>query len=252
MRDALGDVQSVLVLGGRSEIALATVDALATRRLRSVVLAVRDIAAAQPDAERLRARGLAVDVVAFDAAHPETHAAFVDAVFGDGIEIDLVILAFGILGDQERADRDAAHAQEILNANFNGAVSVLVPLANRMADRGHGTIAVISSVAAMRARRANFVYAASKAGLDAFACGLADAHAKDGVHVMIVRPGFVTTRMTDGMKPAPFATTTDVVATAIIDGMKRRRRIVYAPNVLQFVMPILRSLPHVIWTRLGG
>ena len=251
MRDALGDVQSAVVLGGSSEIALATIDALIARRLKRVTLAVRNIDAAASDAVRMRGQGVHVDVVAFDADALDEHEAFVESLWGAG-DIDLVIVAFGILGDQARADRDRAHAMQIVHTNFTGAVSVLVPLATRMAQQGHGTITVLSSVAAMRARRANFVYASSKAGLDAFSSGLAEAYNAQGVHIMTVRPGFVATKMTANLPPAPFATTPAVVAAAIVDGIKARRHVVYAPGILQIVMPVLRSLPRVIWNRLGG
>ncbi len=252
MRDALGDVQSVLVLGGRSEIALATVQLMSAQRVQRVVLAVRDVASAAADAEALRSNGCAVDVVAFDAtASAEVHAEFVRTVC-EHTDIDLVILAFGIVGDQTVADDDVVHTLDILKTNFTGAVSVLVPVAERLARQGHGTIAVISSVAAMRPRRANFVYSASKAGLDAYASGLCDAYAGTGVHVMTVRPGFVHTRMTEGMKPAPFATNVGVVAEAIVDGIRRKRNIVYAPNILRFVMPILQNVPRVVWRKLGA
>ncbi len=249
MRDALGDVQSVLVLGGRSEIALATVHLLAGQRLQRAVLAVRNPKAASEEADRIRAAGVSVDVVKFDAADTESHAAFVAAMFTDR-DIDLVLVAFGIVGDQAQADHDAQHALEIVHTNFQGAVSVLIPIADAMSRQGHGTIAVLSSVAAVRPRRANFVYSSSKAGLDAFTNGLADMYAGTGVHVMAVRPGFVATRMTTGMKPAPFATTTDVVARAIVDGIRARSTVVYAPAILRFVMPALQIVPRFVWRKM--
>lgn len=250
MRDALGNVQSVLVLGGRSEIALATIALLQHQRLERVVLAVRDVAAAESDIAALRERGIASTAIAFDAAATQTHDDFVKEVMQHG-DIDLVIVAFGVLGDQDIADHDRAHALDIVHTNFNGAVSVLIPLAARLKAQGHGTIAVLSSVAAMRPRRANFVYASSKAGLDSFTRGLADAYAGTGVHIMLVRPGFVATRMTDGLAPTPFATTPDVVAEAIVNGIRKQSGVVYAPSVLQFVMPVLTSVPRFVWRKLG-
>lgn len=249
MRDALGDVESVLVLGGRSELALATVRTLIGRRTRRVVLAVRDVDAAAGDVVALEALGAEVGVVAFDALDTRRHGAFVKRVFAGG-DIDLVLVAFGILGDQSRAEHDGAHALEIVRANYVGAVSVLTPIAERLREQGHGTIAVLSSVAGMRARRANFVYGSAKAGLDAFTNGLADALAGSGVHVMVVRPGFVHSRMTAGMEPAPFATTPDVVAAAIVRGIAARKTVVYAPAILRFVTPVLQALPRPVWRRM--
>ena len=270
MRDALGDVQSVLVLGGRSEIALATVRALQQQRLGRVVLAVREPAAAAGDADMLRSSGLDVELVRFDAADVASHAQFVADVFAPGAsnasnasnassassalrasgDIDLVLVAFGILGTQSLADHDAQHAIEIVQTNFQGAVSVLVPIADALSRQGHGTIAVLSSVAALRPRRANFVYASSKAGLDSFTNGLADMYAGTGVHVMAVRPGFVATQMTEGMTPAPFSTTPDVVAQAIVDGIRKQATVVYAPAMLRFVMPVLQIVPRFVWRRM--
>ncbi len=251
MRDALGDVQSVLVLGGRSDLASATVRALVRRRTRRVVLAVRDVEAVKQELEDLRALGATEAVaVTFDALDTRRHGALVKRLWAEHGEFDLVLVAFGVLGDQERAEREAPYAVEVVRANFTGAVSVLVPIAARLREQGHGTIAVLSSVAAMRPRRANFVYGASKAGLDAFANGLGDALAGSGAHVLVVRPGFVATRMTEGMTPAPLSTTPDVVAEQILRGIARGRTVVYAPPVLRWVAPVLLLLPRALWRRM--
>src|SRR5918912_3480447 len=116
----------------------------------------------------------------------------------------------------------------------------MVPLAQRMRTQGHGTIVVLSSVAGERARKSNFVYGASKAGVDAFAQGLGDSLAGTGVHVMVVRPGFVKTKMTAGMSPAPFSTTADAVAEEIVKGLARGSHTVWAPPLLRGVMSVLR------------
>jgi len=244
VRDALGSVQSVLVLGGTSEIALATARELAAPRGAKVVLAARDerrAGAALPGAA----------TAAFDATAVDTHAAFVERVFGEHGDFDVVLVAFGLLGEQERAERDAAAALAVVDVNYRGAVSVLIPLAARMRRQGHGGIVVFSSVAAERPRRANFVYGSAKAGLDAFAQGLADALHGSGVHVLTVRPGFVHTKMTAGREPAPFATTPDVVARAVADGLRRRSHTVWAPPRLRWLMAVLRHLPRPVFRRLG-
>ena len=146
--------------------------------------------------------------------------------FGD---FDLVLLAFGVLGDQEEAEHDGRAAVEIVEVNYLGAVSVAVPLAQRMREQGHGTIVVLSSVAGERARRSNFVYGSSKAGMDAFFQGLGDSLVGTGVQVMIVRPGFVHTKMTEGMDAAPLSTTPEAVADAIVHGLARGRETVWVP-----------------------
>lgn len=248
MRDALGAVQSVLVLGGTSDIAAATVSKLVQNRCRTVVLAARDTDACKPILEDLTARG-ATKVAAehFDARDTATHAEFVDAMFERYGDIDLVLLAFGVLGDQADFDDDPAAAVDAVTANYTGAVSAGLHVARRFKAQGHGTLVVLSSVAAVRARKSNFVYGSSKAGLDAFSQGLGDSLAGTGVRVMVVRPGFVHTRMTEGMDAQPFATTPDVVADAIVAGLQRNRELVWAPSILRYVFAVLRSLPRPLW-----
>jgi len=253
MKNGLGSVQSVLVLGGGSDIALATVRVLMDERTQRFVLGVRDPKTFGQVAGSLRAGHSArVDVVAFDALKFEAHQTFVDDIFGRHGDFDLVLLAFGVLGEQAVSERDGAKARAIVETNFTGAVSVIVPLAQRLRAQGHGTLVVLSSVAAQRARKSNFVYGASKAGLDAFAHGLGDSLAGSGVHVMVVRPGFVHTKMTVNMKAPPFATTPDVVAKAIVAGVRRNAHTIWVPGVLRAVMTVLRHVPRGVFRRLPG
>ena len=249
MRDAVGAVQSLLVLGGTSEIGLATARKLVEGRTRRVVLAARDTARAEQAAEELRRIGAEVEVVAFDARDYASHAAVVDGLFERG-DIDCALVAFGVLGDQERLATDGAAAVEAVEANYVGAVSVCVPLAERMRRQGHGTIVVLSSVAGERARKSNFVYGSSKAGLDAFAQGLGDRLHPDGVRVMVVRPGFVRTKMTAGLDDAPLSTDPDAVAESIAAGLRRGADTVWSPAPLRFVMSALRHLPRALFRRL--
>ncbi len=239
-----------MVFGGTSEIALATLDALAERGLRRVVLAVRDAAAAHGTAALTR-HGVAVDAVRFDADDdPDAHAAAVGAAFGILGRVDLALVAFGVLGDQERAKRDPAAAVALVRTNFAGAASVLTLVADRLRRQGDGTIAVLSSVAAIRARRANYPYGATKAGLDAFAQGLADDLAGSGVHVAVVRPGWVRTKMTTGRTRPPLASDPPQIAAEIVRGLGRREHTIWAPRRLRWVFALLRLLPRPLWRRL--
>src|SRR5262249_25496455 len=139
MQDALGEVQSVLVLGGGSEIALDTVRALVRRRTRTVVLAARHPEELRDVADELRAAGAhTVETVAFDATATEAHEGLVEEVFDRFGGFDVVLLAFGVLGDQEEAERSAAAALDIARVNYLGAVSVAVPVATRLRAQGHG------------------------------------------------------------------------------------------------------------------
>jgi decaprenylphospho-beta-D-erythro-pentofuranosid-2-ulose 2-reductase len=241
MRDALGIPQSILVLGGTSDLALATVAELSGPREPKVVLAVRDEVRG---AEAAGAIGAHAVTVPFDAAAVETHPRFVEELFAAHGDFDVVLVAFGLL--------DADDPLEVVDVNYRGAVSVLVALAERLKRQGHGAIVVFSSVAAERPRRANYLYGSTKAGLDAFAQGLHDDLAGTGVHVLTVRPGFVHTKMTEGRDPAPFSTTPDVVARAVADGLRRGAHTVWAPRGLRVLMTVLRHLPRPLFRRLPG
>jgi decaprenylphospho-beta-D-erythro-pentofuranosid-2-ulose 2-reductase len=244
-------MQSVLVLGGNSEIALAIVDRLIEGRTRRVVLAVREPAGAQSTVDRLTAAGVTASAIAFDALKPETHATVLKDAFVGG-DIDLVISAFGILGPQVECDADPMFALQVVNANFGGAVTSSLSVADLMRRQGHGTLLMITSIAAMRGRADNYVYGSTKAGQDLFAHGLGDSLVGSGVRVVVVRPGFVHTKMTDGMKPAPFSTTPEKVAEVVVDGLAKGRELIFAPSILRFVFAGLIHAPRMIWRRLGG
>ncbi len=246
MQDALGSPQSVLVLGGTSEIALAVVRRLIETRVQRVVLAVRDPDAAKEAAEDLEQRGPEVEIVSFDALDTESHRDVIDAVFAAG-DIDLVLVAFGVLGDQADFDAHPERAVDAARINYVGAVSAGLVVADRFRHQGHGTLVVLSSVAGERARRTNFVYGSTKAGLDAFAQGLGDSLVDSGARVMVVRPGFVHTRMTAGMEAQPLSTTPEVVADQVMRGLERGADIVWAPPPLRWVFAVLRHLPRRLW-----
>jgi decaprenylphospho-beta-D-erythro-pentofuranosid-2-ulose 2-reductase len=251
VKDALGDVQSVLVLGGDSDIAIATCRQLIERRTRKIILAGRDVQRLESRAAQLRGSGdIDITCLHFDAIDFESHDDFVAQAFEGSEDIDLVLLAFGVLGNQQRDEHSGSLALHVIQANFSGAVSVLIPVAEKLVSQGHGTLVVLSSVAAERARRSNFIYGASKAGLDWFAQGLSDALRGTGVHVLVVRPGFATTKMTSDLKTPPMASTPDEIATAIVEGVRNGRDIVWVPRKLRVVMAILRHLPGSVFRRL--
>jgi decaprenylphospho-beta-D-erythro-pentofuranosid-2-ulose 2-reductase len=250
MNDALGEPQSVLVLGGTSEIALATVRALPRRRLRRIVLAARPSVARDAAVTALTADGIAgVSALDFDARSTQEHGAFVDAIFDAG-DIDIVLLAFGVLGDQEEAEANPDLAVEMATTNYTGAVSIGLHVARRLRTQGHGSLVVYSSVAGDRARRSNFIYGSTKAGLDAFAQGLGDALHGTGAHVLVVRPGMVRTRMTEGLPEAPMTTDANVVADIVVKSLRKGKETVYAPGPLRFVMAGLKSLPRPVFRKL--
>ncbi|GCB46580.1 decaprenylphospho-beta-D-erythro-pentofuranosid-2-ulose 2-reductase [Streptomyces sp. NL15-2K] len=249
MKDAFGIPQSLLILGGTSEIALATARRLIARRTRTVWLAGRPSPALETAASHLRALGADVRTVRFDALDPDSHETTLGKVFADG-DVDMVLLAFGVLGDQAHDERDPAAAVRVARTNYTGAVSAGLVSARALQTQGHGSLVVLSSVAGERARRSNFIYGSSKAGLDTFTQGLGDALHGTGAHVMVVRPGFVRSKMTAGLPEAPLATTPEAVATAIELGLRRRSETVWVPGALRVVMAGLRHLPRGVFRRL--
>lgn len=250
MDDAFGAPGTIVLFGGTSEIGQAIAGRLATRADAKVVLASREPAATAEFSGALRDRGIETWEVRFDASEPAEHQALVASIAAEVGDLDVAILAFGVLGHGQGIDTDPADAAAQVQVNYTGAVSLGLALAARMRTQGHGRIIVLSSVAGERVRKANFVYGSSKAGLDGFAQGLSDALHGTGASVLIVRPGFVVGRMTAGLDPAPFATTPDEVAEAVVRGLARRRRIVWVPGILRPLFIALRHLPTPIWRRL--
>lgn len=252
MRDAVGRVQSVLVLGGGSEIALAVLRRLVADGCRRVVLAARRPEALDGPMAELRALGATdVTTLPFDAADTAGHAAALEKAFADG-DIDVVVLAFGVLGDQTEFDDDPGAAVDAVTVNYTGAVSTGLLVARHLRRQGHGTLVVFSSVAGVRVRQDNFVYGSTKAGLDGFALGLGDSLHGSGARVMVVRPGWVGTKMTEGLDPAPFATTPEAVASDVVRGLRAGRETVWSPAVLRLVFTGLRALPRPVWRRLAA
>jgi decaprenylphospho-beta-D-erythro-pentofuranosid-2-ulose 2-reductase len=241
VKDALGRVESVLVLGGGSEIGLATARALVARGTRRLVLAARAPERMEGDAAALRAAGAEVALEPWDATDVAAQEAAIAGLFDRHGDLDVVLAAAGVL--------DGAPA-EVIGTNFLGLAAALAPAAERLRAQGHGTVVVLSSVAGERARRSNYLYGSSKAGLDAFAQGLGDALAGSGVGVLVVRPGFVRTKMTAGLDPAPLATTPEKVADAIVAGLARGSHTVWVPGALRWVMSVLRHLPRPVFRRL--
>lgn len=250
MENALGEPQTIVLLGGTSDIGLAIVRQLLSPSTRAVVLACRNVEAGERVATGLRFDGVVVDVVAFDGAATSTHAEFARSLSAKHGDIDVAIVAFGILGDASETKVDSDAAAELANINFTGVVSSTIAVANQMRRQGHGSIVMLSSVAGERVRPANPVYGATKAGIDGFAQGFGDVIAADGVHMLIVRPGFVHSKMTTGLKAQPFASTPEKVAAATVKGLRSKRRIVWAPGILRFMFIVLRHLPGPVWRRL--
>jgi decaprenylphospho-beta-D-erythro-pentofuranosid-2-ulose 2-reductase len=251
VKDALGNVQSILILGGASDLGLAIARRLALPRHAEVVLAGRHPDALDAAAGSLRDAGAGpVTTMAFDADDTGSHDAFVDEMTRRVGDLDVVVVAFGLLGDQAVDEAGGDGAVRLAHTNYTGALSIGLAVARRLKQQGHGTLVVLSSVAGERARRSNFIYGSSKAGIDAFAQGLSHALAGTGAGVLIVRPGFVPTKMTAGRQPAPLATTPEAVAAATAAALAQGKEIVWVPALLRWVSSVYRHLPTAVVRRL--
>jgi len=254
VQDAFGNPQRLVVLGGSSDIARAIAARLCRERARTVVLAGRSLARLEEAAAELREAGATtVELVSFDAALPSSAAATVDeCLAAAGGPVDLVILAVGALGDQALDEDDAARALEVLNATYTWPVVALSALRGRLVAQGTGRVLVLSSVAGVRVRRANYLYGGAKAGLDATCVGVAESLRGTGVALQILRPGFVRSKMTAGRPDAPFATDVDAVADVAIAGLSSGQPVLWSPPLLRYVYFVLGLLPQALWRRLPG
>lgn len=241
--------QVVAIFGGRSEIGAAIATRLATGN--TVVLLARPGSLESERAACLAAGAVRVETIEFDADDTDSHDTLVERIELEAGPIDIAILAFGILGDQARAEQDHRAAVQILYTDFVAQASLLTVLAERMRTRARGSIVAFSSVAGVRVRRANYVYGSAKAGLDGFASGLADALHGSGVRLVIARPGFVIGRMTEGMEPAPFSSTPDQVAEAVVHEIRSGHRVeLWIPWQLKAMFSVAPFVPRRVWRRL--
>ena len=239
----------MVIFGGRSEIGVELAVRLAAGAV--VVLAARRTEQLVEQVAAVQAAGAsAVHTAEFDADDVAGHAGIIDAIEATHGPIDTAVLAFGVLGDQDRAEVDAAHAVAVVHTDYVAQVSLLTVLAQRMRVRDRGRLVVFSSIAGARARRANYVYGSAKSGLDAFASGLTDALHGTGVQLLIVRPGFVIGRMTEGMEPAPFSSTPAQVADAAAKALARGKRAVWVPWVIRPMIFVTRFVPRPIWRKM--
>jgi decaprenylphospho-beta-D-erythro-pentofuranosid-2-ulose 2-reductase len=242
---------NLLLLGGSSEIALAIARRLALAGPVRPFLLGRDPPRLAQALALLESVGCVDgESAVLDADDLTSHADTVAGAFERTGGFDLVVLAIGVLGGQAGLDADIGESLEVMRVNFLDCGSLMLHALRELRSQGTGTLVVLSTVAAERPRASNPVYGAAKAGLDALAQGLADATAGTGVRVLVVRPGFVTTRMTQGMKPAPFATGAEEVAEATVRALSGRAHTVWVPSRLRAIFALLRHLPRALYRRL--
>lgn len=251
MLNAVGKAQRILLLGGTSEIGIAIVSEFLGRGPAEVTLAARkdsprlDAAVRQVE----QAGASAVHVVDFDAADTASHPEVIEQAFADG-DVDIAIVAFGILGDNEEQWQNQAKAVEAAQINYTGAISVGTLLGQKFKAQGHGTIVAMSSVAGQKVRRSNFVYGSTKAGVDSFYTNLGEALRGTGAHVLVVRPGQVRTKMTAGMKEAPLTVDREQVAKAVAKAVQDRKPVVWCHPAFELVTVVLQHIPAPIFRKL--
>ncbi len=255
--DAVGNPQAILLLGGTSEIGLAICERYLRNAHARIVLAdlpnhpAKDKAVAQMKA----AGAKSVEWIDFDGVDTASHPAMVDAAFANG-DIDVAIVAFGLLGNAEELWQDQRKAVQIAQINYTAAVSVGVLLGEKMRAQGFGRIIAMSSVAGERVRRSNFVYGSTKAGLDGFYLGLGEALREYGVRVLVIRPGQVRTTTTlehwksTGAKEAPFTVDKEFVAELAVTSAAKGKELVWAPGPVRYLMTVLRHIPRPIFRKL--
>lgn len=245
-------MSDVLILGAASAIARAAARQFAGEGAR-LFLVARDSQRLDVIADDLRVRGAPqVDVLAADLTdhdrHPEIMAAVVDAMPG----LDTVLIAHGVLPDQEQCESDVGAALESIDVNFLSVVSLCTLAGNELQQRGAGTLAVISSVAGDRGRQSNYVYGSAKAGVDAFLQGLRNRLWHHGVHVVTAKPGFVDTPMTAHIadRGGPLWARPEDVAKGIIRAIEKKKNEVYLPGFWALIMLVIRSVPEALFKRL--
>lgn len=253
MLNAVGQAQNILLLGGTSEIGLEIVKEFTKRGGNPhVTLAARkDSPRIDGAVADVKAHGAGeVTVLDFDAFDTGAHPAVIDEAFAHG-DVDVAIVAFGTLGDQEELWQNQEAAVASAQTNFTAPVSVGVLLGQKMKDQGHGTIIAMSSVAGMKVRRSNFVYGATKAGMDGFYLQLGEALRDSGVNVTVVRPGQVRTKMTEGLDEAPLTVDKQDVASAAVEAALNGERTVFVHKLFGPISLVLQHIPAPIMRRLS-
>jgi decaprenylphospho-beta-D-erythro-pentofuranosid-2-ulose 2-reductase len=252
MKNAVGVPQSLLLLGGTSEIGLAIVAEYLSKGPMRVVLAAlpNDPLREKSVAQVLEAGATSVELIDFDATDFDSHPTTIDAAFAFG-DIDVAIVAFALDGDNEVLWQNQRKAVLVAEINYTGSVSVGVLLGQKFKEQGHGQIIVMSSVAGERVKRANFVYGSTKAGLDGFYLNLGEALEPYGASVLVIRPGMVRTQFSAHVtKEAPFTIDKDEVARIAVDAALKGKTLIWAPAPTRLLMMVVRAIPRPIFKKL--
>ncbi len=252
MKNGVGVAQNIVLFGGTSDIGDAVLRRIVKPGVARVVLVSRDIDAAESRTGDLADRFPDTEFhhVRFDAADSRSLPQVVAGVVEEIGDIDIAVVAHGLLNEGRDYFAHPEQLVEMADVNFTGTMVLMYSLAARLRAQGYGKIVLLSSVAGERVRRGNPAYGATKAGIDGFALALDHELEGSGASVLVVRPGFVTTKMTEGMKKAPFSTDAESVASVVERAIAADKKVVWAPGLLRWMFLVLKNLPLRVWRRL--
>lgn len=240
----------VLVLGATSDIARELSYLLAEEGY-NLYIAGRNMELLEATERDIKLRfNVDVKSLYFDARKYETHKEFFRSL---NPEPNGVIVSFGYLGNQSIAHEDFSEAEKVIDVNLKGAISILEVVARSFENSGEKDrfIVGISSVAGDRGRGSNYIYGAAKSGFTIYLQGLRNRLCSKGIHVITVKPGFVKTKMTAGLKaPMGLSASPRQVAKDIVKAIKKKKYVIYTPWYWKFIMLIVRSIPESIGCRL--
>lgn len=241
-------MEAVLILGASSDIADAVAREFAKNKY-TILLAGRNINSLNIVKSDFEVRyGVAVHLLEFDAALFETHELFYKSL---PVKPSATVCVFGYLGEQSKAQTDWKESKRIIDTNYTGAVSILNIVASDYEEKRIGTIIGISSVAGERGRQSNYIYGSAKAGFTAYLSGMRNRLFKSGVHVMTVKPGFVKTKMTEGLPlPAPVTANAEQVGKAIYKAFINKKDTLYVLWMWKWIMLIIKCIPEPIFKKL--
>jgi decaprenylphospho-beta-D-erythro-pentofuranosid-2-ulose 2-reductase len=231
MKNGVGQFQTVLLVGSTSEIGNAIIASLSlASNARVIRIGVDETSDFRLD---------------FSAPVGTDSLDFLNNL----PDVDVAIFASGILGHTPNLDNQVEMSR-LAMINFSSLILVINRIASKLVSQGHGKIVILSSVAGLRPRTENYVYGATKSGLDFYGRGLGEHLRNSGVAVLIVRPGFIHTKMTENREPAPFAASPESVGSAVSKALERNRSLIYVPGILRYIFLLLRLLPQFLFRRL--
>ncbi len=252
MKNGVGAAQNIVLFGGTSEIGQAVLHKIVQPGIAHLVMVSRDIDTAETLSDEFveKFEDISIHHVRYDAENSMTMCPIVDDICAEIGDLDIVVIAQGLLQENRDYYSEPMALVPVADVNFTSTMVLMYAVAAQMKKQGYGKIVLLSSVAGERVRKGNPVYGATKAGIDGFALALDHELAGSGASILVVRPGFVTTKMTQGMKKAPFSTDAESVANVVARGIDGDKKVVWAPGILQWMFLVLKNLPLAIWRRL--